>query len=176
MKFSGQSTPHESARGHVTGEAIYTEDLLPRYPETLHAWPVMAPHAHALLLHLDVKPALEQPGVFTTLTGDDVPGEGDSGANRHDEPLFPVEILHHRQAVAWVLGETLEAAKMGAAQVQVEYRPLPAILTIEDAIEAYSFHSGAMHIRRGDAAASLAASPHRLSGELAIGGQEHFYL
>jgi xanthine dehydrogenase large subunit len=176
MKYSGQSTPHESARGHVTGEAIYTEDLLPRYPETLHAWPVMAPHAHALLLHLDALPALEEPGVVTTLTGRDVPGEGDSGANRHDEPLFPVEILHHRQAVAWVLGQTLEAAKLGAARVKAEYRPLPAILTIEDAIEAYSFHSGAMHIRRGDAAGAIAGSPHQLDGELSIGGQEHFYL
>ena len=105
MKYSGQSTPHESARGHVTGEAIYTEDLLSRHPGTLHAWPVLAPHAHAFLLHLDVAPALEEPGVVTTLTAADVPGEGDSGANRHDEPLFPVEVMHHRQAVAWVLAE-----------------------------------------------------------------------
>jgi xanthine dehydrogenase large subunit len=176
MKYSGQSTPHESARGHVTGEAIYTEDLLSRYPGTLHAWPVLAPHAHALLLHLDASPALEETGVVTTLTTADVPGEGDSGANRHDEPLFPVEVMHHRQAVAWVLGETLEAAKLGAARVKAEYRALTPILTIEDAIAAESYHSGPMHIRRGNAAEAIAASPHRLSGELAIGGQEHFYL
>ena len=49
MKYAGQSTPHESARAHVTGEAIYTEDLLPHYPNALHAWPVLAPHAHALI-------------------------------------------------------------------------------------------------------------------------------
>ena len=55
----------------------------------LHAWPVLAPHAHALLTRLDPQPALEEPGVVTTLTAEDVPGEGDSGANRHDEPLFP---------------------------------------------------------------------------------------
>ncbi len=176
MKYSGQSTPHESARGHVTGEAVYTEDLLTRYPDALHAWPVMAPHAHALLLTLDTAPALQEPGVITTLTGDDVPGEGDSGANRHDEPLFPVEIMHHRQAVAWVLAETLEAAKLGAARVQAEYRTLTPILTIEDAIAASNYHSGPMRIRRGDAAAAIDASPHRLTGELAIGGQEHFYL
>lgn len=176
MKYSGQSTPHESARAHVTGEAIYTEDLLPRYPETLHAWPVLAPHAHALLLHLDVAPALDEPGVVTTLTSTDVPGEGDSGANRHDEPLFPVEIMHHRQAVAWVLGETLEAAKLGAARVKADYRTLTPILTIQDAIAANSYHSAPARIHRGDAFAAIANSPHRLSGELAIGGQEHFYL
>src|SRR5262249_28211538 len=37
---------HESARGHVTGEALYTDDLLSRFPNALHAWPVMSPHAH----------------------------------------------------------------------------------------------------------------------------------
>ncbi len=176
MKYSGQAIPHESARGHVTGEAIYTEDLLARYPSTLRAWPVLAPHAHALLLHLDTTPALEEPGVVTTLTSADVPGEGDSGANRHDEPLFPLEIMHHRQAVAWVLGETLEAAKLGASRVRTEYRALAPILTIQEAIGASSFHSGPMRIRRGDAASAIALSPNRLSGELAIGGQEHFYL
>ena len=176
MKYSGQSTPHESARGHVTGDAIYTEDLLPRYPEALHAWPVLAPHAHALLLQLDAAPALKEPGVVTTLTAADVPGEGDSGANRHDEPLFPVEIMHHRQAVAWVLGETLEAAKLGAARVKAEYRALTPILTIQDAIAADSFHSDPSRIRRGDTFAAVAASPRRLSGELSMGGQEHFYL
>ena len=56
------------------------------------------------------------------LTGEDVPGEGDSGTNRHDEPLFPAEVMFHHQPVAWVLAETLEAARLGAARVRVEYR------------------------------------------------------
>jgi xanthine dehydrogenase large subunit len=169
-------TPHESARAHVTGGALYTDDLAARYPGILHAWPVMCPHAHALLRRLDVSPAIGEPGVVTTLTSADVPGEGDSGASRHDEPLFPIEITFHSQPVAWVLGETPEAARQGAARVEAEYRPLPAILTIHDAIAANDFHSGPFHIRRGDAAEQIAASPHRVSGELSIGGQEHFYL
>ena len=81
------------------------------------------------------------------------PGEGDSGSNRHDEPLFPTEVMYHQQPVAWVLGETLEAARRGAARVTVEYEPLPAILTIEDAIAAGSFHSGPLRLARGDAVA-----------------------
>ena len=51
------------------------------------------------------------PGVVTVLTQADVPGEGNSGANRHDEPLFPTEVLFHHQPIAWVLGDTLEAAR-----------------------------------------------------------------
>ena len=155
----GKALPHESARAHVTGEALYTDDLVDRYPGLLHAWPVLAPHAHALLTRLDTAPALSEPGIFTTLTGADVPGEGDSGANRHDEPLFPVEVVYHSQPVAWVLAETLEAAQRGAARVRTRYHPLPAILTIEDAIRESSFHSGPHHLQRGDAASAGAATP-----------------
>jgi xanthine dehydrogenase large subunit len=176
MKIAGQAVPHESARDHVTGAALYTDDLLTRFPQLLHAWPVLAPHAHAHLTKLDATPALAEPGVTATLTASDVPGEGDSGPARHDEPLFPHEIVFHQQPVAWVLGETVEAARLGAARVQAEYQALPAILTIEDAIAAGSFHSGPMRIVRGDTPNALAGSARQLEGELAIGGQEHFYL
>ncbi len=171
-----KQAPHESARSHVTGAALYTDDLTARYPGILHAWPVMCPHAHAWLTRLDVSRAMDEPQVVATLTAADVPGEGDSGANRHDEPLFPIEVTFHSQPVAWVLGETLEAARLGAARVQADYRSLPAVLTIRAAIAANNFHSGPFRIRRGDAAQQIAASANRLSGELEIGGQEHFYL
>jgi xanthine dehydrogenase large subunit len=176
VNIAGQSVPHESARGHVTGEALYTDDLAGNFPGLLHAWPVLAPHAHALLLSLDAQPALEEPGAIATLTSEDVPGEGDSGANRLDEPLFPSEILYHRQPVAWVLGESLEAARRGAERVRADYRALTPILTIPEAIAAESYHSGPLRMTRGDAAAAIQSSARQIAGELSIGGQEHFYL
>jgi xanthine dehydrogenase large subunit len=175
MKIAGQPVPHESARGHVTGEALYTDDLLPRFPNLLHAWPVLAPHAHAVLKHLDPSPALSEPGVCTVLTAADVRGEGDSGSSHHDEPLFPTEVLFHQQPVAWVLGDTLEAARRGAQRVIAEYDPKPAILTIEQAIQAESFLSGPISLRRGDVSV-IDSSALQFEGELSIGGQEHFYL
>jgi xanthine dehydrogenase large subunit len=176
LKIAGKPLPHESADAHVTGAALYTDDLLARFPGLLHAWPVMAPHAHAKVLALDTSAAMHHPGVVSVLTGDDVPGEGDSGASRHDEPLFPTEVLYHQQPVAWVLAESLAAAKSAAASVEVRYEPLLAIVTIQQAIDQRSFHSPPAHLRRGDAATAIAASPRRIHGELHIGGQEHFYL
>lgn len=176
MNTVGQALPHESARGHATGEALYTDDLLNRFPGLLHAWPVLARHAHAEVVSITTAPALAVEGVVATLTKADVPGEGDTGPNRHDEPLFPAEVLYHSQPVTWVLGETLEAARLGAESVAVEYRPLAAVLTIDDAIAARSFHSGPFHIKRGDAANAIAQSTHQIGGRLRIGGQEHFYL
>ena len=175
MSVAGKPLPHESARGHVTGTALYTDDLLARFPNLLHAWPVTAPHAHARVTSIDAVPALDEPGVLTTLTAADVPGEGDSGPSRRDEPLFPGEVMFHRQPVAWVLGETLDAAQRGAARVRVEYEPLPAILTIDQAIDAGSFLTDQLRLSRGDVSV-LDTSAVRIDGELFIGGQEHFYL
>ena len=84
MTIVGTPMPHESARAHVTGEAMYVDDLCGRFPNLLHAWPVCAPHAHAIVADLDVSRAFEESGVATVLTQADVPGEGNSGANRHD--------------------------------------------------------------------------------------------
>ena len=171
----GPHVPHESARAHVTGEALYTDDAIGRHPGLLHAWPVVAPHAHAMLTSLDTAPALEEPGVVAALTSADVPGEGDTGANRHDEPMFPTEVLYFNQPVAWVLGTSLDAARQGSERVKAAYTPLPAILSIEQAIEADSFLTAPLRIRNGDMSA-LESSALRLDGELSIGGQEHFYL
>lgn len=178
MTVVGLPVPHESAEGHVSGEARYTDDLLARFPKALRAWPVMAPHAHALVTGIDPSAALERAGVAAVLTDSDVPGEGDTGPNRHDEPLFPREVMFHSQPVAWVLGETLDAAREGAAAVRVEYRPLPSVLTIQQAIEADSYLTDPLRLSDGDVPdISIAgSSPLQFSGELSIGGQEHFYL
>ena len=175
MTIAGRPVPHESARGHVTGDALYTDDLIGRFPGLLHAWPVMAPHAHSLVASIDAAAALEQPGVVVVLTGSDVPGEGNTGPSRHDEPLFPTEVMFHHQPVVWVLAESVEAARAAAALVQVTYEPLPAILTIEEAIAAGSFLTHPLRLSRGDTAV-IASSALRIDGELSIGGQEHFYL
>src|SRR5262245_56066630 len=90
----GESLPHESARLHVTGEALYTDDLVQRTRDVLHAYPVQVQVAHARVTALRTEPALDVPGVVRVLTAADVPGINDAGA-KHDEPLFPSEICFY---------------------------------------------------------------------------------
>src|SRR5690606_37117698 len=52
----------------------------------------------------------------------------------------------------------------------------PARLRIADAIAEQAFHLPPARVARGDAQAALAAAAHRIEGEIAIGGQDHFYL
>jgi xanthine dehydrogenase large subunit len=171
----GLTVPHESAALHVTGEALYTDDLVGRAVGVLHAHPVQVLHAHARVVALRTEPALAVPGVVRVLTAADVPGVNDAGV-KHDEPLFPDEVMFYGHAVCWVLGETLEAARLGAAAVEVEVEELPALLTPTEAIAAGSFQGGQPQMLRGDVEAGLDAAAHVFSGEFEFAGQEHFYL
>ncbi|WP_262106960.1 xanthine dehydrogenase molybdopterin binding subunit [Arthrobacter sp. Marseille-P9274] len=171
----GLTVPHESAALHVTGTALYTDDLVGRMPGCLHAWPVQAPHAHARVAALRTEGAMAVPGVVRVLTAADVPGTNDAGT-KEDEPLFPGEVMYYGHAVCWVLGETLEAARLGAAAVEVEYEVLPSLLTLTEAIAAGSFQGHQPTLSRGDAADALEAAPRRFAGTFELGGQEHFYL
>ena len=171
----GLPLSHEAAPLHVTGQALYTDDLIHRTPNLLHAWPLQAPHAHALITTMDVTPAYDVPGVVKVLTAADVPGVNDAGI-KHDESLFPTEVMFYGHAVCYVLGETEDAARLGAEAIVVEYEPLPSLMTIPEAIAAESYQGAQRTVSRGDAAAGLAGSVHRFSGEFSFGGQEHFYL
>lgn len=171
----GLSVPHESATLHVTGAALYTDDLVHRTKDVLHAHPVQVMTAHGRITALRTDAALAVPGVVRVLTGADVPGINDAGM-KHDEPLFPDEVMFHGHAVAWVLGETLEAARIGAEAVEVEVEELPSLVTVREAIEADSFHGARPVLLSGDVDSGLADSAHVFSGEFSFSDQEHFYL
>ncbi|MGH4032104.1 xanthine dehydrogenase molybdopterin binding subunit [Actinomycetota bacterium Odt1-20B] len=171
----GVSMAHESAGLHVTGHALYTDDLVQRTKDVLHAYPVQVMKARGRITALRTEAALAVPGVVRVLTGADVPGENDAGM-KHDEPLFPDEVMFYGHAVAWVLGETLEAARLGAEAVEVELEELPSLVTVKEAIEAESFHGARPVMETGDIDAGFAESAHVFSGEFTFAGQEHFYL
>src|SRR5699024_12282870 len=109
----GRPEPHESATLHVTGTALYTDDLVGRTKGVLHAHPVQAPHARARREELDVSAAEQVPRVVKVLTAADVHGINDGNENE-DEQVFPSEVQYYGQARCWVLGGTLEAARRGA--------------------------------------------------------------
>ena len=171
----GKALPHESAALHVTGQALYTDDLVMRTKDCLHAWPVQASAAKARITRLDVTAAYDVPGVVRVLTAEDVPGVNDAGV-KHDEPLFPDQVCFYGHAVCWVLADTEEAARLGAAAVVLELEPLPALVTVTEAIAAEAFQGAQPTVARGDVETGIEASAHVFSGELEFSGQEHFYL
>jgi xanthine dehydrogenase molybdopterin binding subunit/xanthine dehydrogenase small subunit len=170
------SPPHESAHKHVSGRALYVDDEIP-LREHLEVWPVCAPHAHAKILRRDASRARLMPGVKAVLLAEDIPGLNDVGTVRHDEPLLAAdEVLYHGQLVALIVGESEDWCRRAAEALQIEYMPLPAILSIADAIEANSYHTEPNYIWRGDVNRAMREAPLWLEGSFFIGGQDHFYL
>ena len=172
----GTSIPHESARAQVQGLAPYVDDL-PEPRGTLHAAPVLSPVAHGQLNGVDASAALAMPGVRAVVLAADIPGDPVLASFAHDEPVLAQGTVQFAgQVVALVVADSVMAARHAARAVKLDITPLPALLTIEDAMAANSFVLPPVTVARGDAAAALAAAPHRLKGHFAVGGQEHFYL
>ncbi|MGZ8351475.1 MAG: molybdopterin cofactor-binding domain-containing protein [Allosphingosinicella sp.] len=167
---------HDSAEGHVAGSALYVDDL-PEAPGTLHLAFGLAADGHAQLTGLDLSRVRAAPGVVVVFTAADIPGENNVGPVFHDDLLFAEdEILYPGQPLFVVAATSHRAARVAARLAQAETEPLPALVTIADALEAEADFEPLQRMARGDAAAALERAPQRLAGTLAMGGQEHFYL
>ena len=172
----GVSRPHESARVQVAGSATYVDDI-PELKGTLHAAPILSTVAHGRLLGVDTAAAQEMPGVHGVVLGGDIPGDPVLATFVHDEPVFArVTVNHVGQVIGIVVADSVMQARRAARQVQVKIEALPAILSPREAHAARSYVLPPVTVRRGDPEAALARSPHRLTGQLEVGGQEHFYL
>lgn len=171
----GEAVPHEAAHLHVSGRALYVDDV-PEPRGTLFVAPVLSKVAHGRLKSVDASAALAMSGVRRVLTAADLPAANVVGAG-HDEPILPADLIEYLgQPVALVVATGAKAARVAARAVRMEVEPLPAILTIAQALEAESWVLPPVHLVEGDVEAAMAAAPHRLQGEFAVGGQEQFYL
>ena len=174
----GTDIIHESAHLHVTGSATYTDDI-PELAGTLYAALILSPVAHGELIGdgIDRAAILQEHGVVAVYTAKDIPGENNCGPINHDDPFLAVgKVEFIGQAVAVVVARNMLYAREAAHKAQVQVKELTPILTIDEAMAAQSFVMPAKGITRGDAAAAMAAAPHRLKGSTETGQQEQFYL
>lgn len=167
---------HDSALKHVTGQALYIDDM-PEPPGTLHGALVLSRVACGKLVRLDSEAAKSMPGVVAVLGPQDIPGRNDIAAIGKNEPLFAVDRIEFAgQTLAMVVADSLDAARAAAARVIVETEAEEPVLNIATALARESYVQAPATILRGDPEAAMAAAPHRLTAEFSVGGQEHFYL
>ena len=173
-----RNSNHDSARKHVTGSARYVDDIA--MPEgTLHAYLGLANCTHGLITSLDLDAIREIPGVKDVFTANAIPGVNDiSPTGSMDEPILAhKKVLFWGQPVYVVLAETRELARQAARKGKIVYEKIPPIVDIKSALEKQQkLVTPAMQLQKGDVLNALKNSPHRLSGQLEIGGQDHFYM
>ncbi|MBT3067370.1 xanthine dehydrogenase molybdopterin binding subunit [Rhodoferax sp. U11-2br] len=172
----GHTVAHESARAQIAGAAPYIDDL-PELRGTLYAAPILSTVAHGRINEIHTAAALALPGVVAIVLASDVPGDPMLAAFAGDEPVFARDTVQHiGQVIGLVVANDVMLARRAARLVKLDITPLPAILTVPDALAAKSYVLPPVTVARGDAEAALARAPHQLSGMLEVGGQEHFYL
>ena len=176
-EVTGKSKPHLAALKQTTGEAQYTDDI-PAMKNELHACYVFSSKAHARILSVDYSAALDIPGVIDYIDKNDMPSED---ANKFgqtlDEPFFAEGMVYTAgQPIAMILATSALKAQEAARAVKVEYEELPAILTMEEAIEHESFHDTYREIKKGNVEEAFKNCDYVFTGSARMGGQEHFYL
>src|SRR4051812_849775 len=176
MPSVGKDIPHDSARGHVTGESIFIDDMPAARNELLVDF-VGSPLAHGTLKSIDLGGAREMPGIVAIYTAKDVPGHNHFGPVVKDETLLVEdEAIYLAQPVVLIAGTSREAIRAAKKLIKIEMDPLPQVFSIDDAIANKQFLGPKRKIARGDARAALTKSDHVLEGSFEVGGQEQFYL
>ena len=169
---------HDSAHKHVTGTAIYIDDM-PEPAGTLHGCLGLSTVAHGIIRKMDLRAVRAAPGVVDVMTGDDVPGENDiSPTGRHDEPVLTTKkVEFFGQPVFAVIAETREEARRACRLAKITYEELPFIVDVADADAADpKMVTPPLTLKRGDASAAIKAAPRTVKGTMRVGGQDHFYL
>ena len=172
----GEPFPHDSAHLHVSGKALYTDDI-PLPANTLHGAFGVSQIAHGRIRQLDLSAVQAAPGVVAVALPADIPGENNYGGVVHDDPIFADTLVQYAgQPLFAVAADSHAAACRAARLARVSYDELPALLDIRAALAAESYVVPSRTLTRGSPAEALAACEHRLQGTVVIGGQDHFYL
>ncbi len=184
----GLSLTRVDAYAKAAGTAQYTDDVA--MEGLLFGAALRSEYPRAKVLSIDTTEAKQAPGVAAVLTAEDVPGSLMIGHLFHDYPvLIPAgEITRFRgDALALVAGENEESVRAALSLIKVDYQPLPAVFSPEEAMaegaplvhESAGSESNLLAnewIRHGDADAALAHSAHTVTTEFRLPFTEHAFL
>ena len=137
-RWVGQSIPRREDLPLLTGRGQFVDDVPVANP--LHAAFARSPWAHAEIRSVDLAEALAAPGVAAGLSGTELPDLTDPFAAgiTHRLAFYAMAVDRARYAgepVAVVAAESRYLAEDAAELVAVEYEPLDAVVSVEDALD-----------------------------------------
>ena len=127
----------------LAGAGCYVDDVC--VPGMLHAAFLRSPYPHAEIGTIDLSAARAMPGVHLILTGEDLksrthPFFGTFNLPRFYQPTFWAlavdRVRHVGDPVAIVVADSRRTAEDACELIEVDYRPLPGISTVEQALDA----------------------------------------
>ena len=173
---TGAPRQHESAAKHVTGEALYVDDVLePR--GTLYGAVGYSTIASGRIRSMDLSAVRDSDGVVAVLCVEDIEGQTDLAPVFDGDPILTSELIAYQGQPIFVVAAKSEIqARRAVRKAKITYQEAEPCLDVVQALRAQQFVRPSHYMQRGDACAALAQAPRRLQAEQHVGGQEHFYL
>ena len=131
LRHVGRTLARPDGADKATGRAVYIQDLV--RPGMLFGKIKFSDHAHARIKHIDTSRARRLPGVRAVITAYDTP-ELRIGFLRDNFALKKHKVRSLRDEIAAVAAIDPEIAAEAVSLIDVEYEPLPAVFTPEEAL------------------------------------------
>ena len=137
-----RSPPRLDAADKATGRARYADDI--RLPGMLHAAIHTSQQAHARIVACRTDAALALPGVHAIVTGADIAGTRWGGIVKDETMLARDKVRYVGEPIVAVAAIDAETAIRAAAAIEVDYEPLPCMLSPDAALarDAPLIHEG----------------------------------
>ncbi|CAH1792496.1 unnamed protein product [Owenia fusiformis] len=169
----GRPMVHKAALQQTTGEAVFCDDL-PMYKDEIHIALVLSHRVHANIVKIDASKAESLAGVLSFISFKDIPNQQ---SNIAEHVFADKEVKYEGHVIGAIIAKTEARARAAANNVLVEYDDLPSIVTLEDAIKKENFMAGhPVVLKHGDIDKAFQESDVTIEGEIAMNGQEHFYM
>ena len=176
MKVVGKQLPHDSAVGHVTGEALFVDDLAFTQNELIVDF-IASPVAHGKIKSLNSVELAQLDGIVGVFTCADIPGHNFYGPVIQDERFLAEDIVEYvGQPIAVIAGESRKAIRHAKKKVLLKIEELTPVFTIEEALVAKQFIGVTREFKQGDFEKAWSIAEQTLAGTFVCGGQEQFYL
>ena len=179
----GEKAFRIDVRKKVLGYGKYPDDIV--MDNMLYLSAVRSAYPRARVLEIDASAALALPGVAGVLTAEDVP-HNKVGHIQQDWDVMIAKGSVTRcvgDAICLVAAETQEILEQARKLVKIEYEVLEPVRNIAEAMAegAPKVHSAgnlcqSRHVTRGDAAAALKASAHKVTRSFSTPFTEHAFL
>ena len=130
----GQPLPKIDAWAKVVGETKYADDLF--LPRMAYGKLLRSAHAHARIRSIDTTRARALPGVYAVVTGADLPRVkfGILPVSQDEEALCNDKVRMVGDPIAAVAAVDEETAERACRLIDVDYEPLPALMSIFDSL------------------------------------------
>ncbi|MDW8241442.1 MAG: xanthine dehydrogenase family protein molybdopterin-binding subunit [Acidobacteriota bacterium] len=176
----GQNVLRQEGREKLTGEAKYVDDIT--YPGMLYGKTIRSTVAHALIKYINFDPMFDWSRVVIA-DYRDIPGRNVVVLIEDDQPLLAEsKVKHVEEPILLLAAEDREVLEEAAQHIQIEYEPLPAVFSMDDALarKQLLFKQDNIFkricITKGDVLRGLSKSDRIIEGTYRVGPQEQLYI